>query len=725
MIPTSLQNQPKKFLLLLFFFLAININGQEILMFKNIPIELIGDGVSGYVDFRARAGCMGEPRIQMAVDRIVIDGVTVNGKYYTSVDGFDFPITVPNKGNLYLKGSIPFYGTSYSIRPGSISGGLNGFLDWVVIEDGEYPHQIKCDEWKKLVKENLRVSYVSLYLRVYKEDNIGDGIFRKIKSRIEKLEKEDDLLHKLERDFSTAEDISDYRSVISAINNRSWTEKNRANATSLQDRANSYLEKLEEEKKEEQAEIERQEKILNEYSSKLASANEEYEYDNIIYGINSEDWNEKTELRAKNIKEKASLKLKELQESEKEENEEKSSGSSGSSSSSDEKETEDEQNDEEEESDEVKSESTYSKTSCEYLEEAREKLRTVQYRGQEDIWRKEIARLEPLCDRERSRATSGTIYPGTDSYGQSSESKQERYNNYQRRVQAQNDRNLQTASAMGASSMGVLYLFGSMIYQGMGNIKPKNMYTGANIYNGIELGYTATGTPFLFDSHRSTMDYSTGNYVDKYATKADYAININLRFRYKLGFETDFIAAYGLVGGEAGFSPLFETFNYNYLYGGRGLVGLKVLRGFVEYTLGSKTITANGWLNSEELGKGKTNFEYEEYKYGVMFSWYGGKNKPARNHIAIGLIEQRYTELGEDVVVRNLSETDDTQRQFFDDSYLGYLFEWKHDHHGMLTLEVFPKYPYSGVKTSSYDSGHDFDSEFYINFGYVRTFDWW
>lgn len=88
--------------------------------------------------------------------------------------------------------------------------------------------------------------------------------------------------------------------------------------------------------------------------------------------------------------------------------------------------------------------STYRKSTCDYLAEAEESLKNAQYQGQADLARKEIARLTPLCDREKGRATysSDKILRGTSntSYTQQRSNRNQQNIN---RVIAENQRRIE------------------------------------------------------------------------------------------------------------------------------------------------------------------------------------------------------------------------------------------------------------------------------------------
>lgn len=358
---------------------------------------------------------------------------------------------------------------------------------------------------------------------------------------------------------------------------------------------------------------------------------------------------------------------------------------------------------------------------CYYLEQYRAQLRTAQYQGQIDNLKRQITKLEGECNQARANAFPMSY---SDRSYQRDLTKQQQAQEYQMRMLQQKKQNQQIATAMGASSIGFLFVLGGAIYSGAGRANPNKIYTGNNLYQGLELGYTGTGTPILFNSKINKTE----------VTKEEYAIQINLKLKYKLGYETQQIylgkfglslGGYGYIAGEAGFSPLFDAFSYNYNYGGRLFFGHKNVKLFGEYSTGQKVFTVDDWMDEEEFGSGKTDYNFEQYKYGFMFSWYGNETTAARNHIAIGWIEHRFLQLGNQVIIKPLSDPKENKPNFFDDAFSGFFFEWKHDHHGILSIEAFGNFPYTGLKTSNYDRDSEFKNATFINIGYVRSFDWW
>lgn len=688
----------------------------------NVPLnstEPTGYGGSvtlvGKVDFKAQNRCMGRS-IAFAVKKVTIEKAIINGKTYSgnAIPGFFFPITLTNgKGNLYIKGKIR---DGVNIDQGSISWTLQGFLDSRPISNSDRNiYEMDCKAWENHIIRNYGSNLLYHGLQIYKTDVLQRGnsgqslaaeLFLALKKKTEleeKKEQQQNALEKLSEQLDAAKSKEEAERIAKALNDTSWLEELDSRAMQIKQKAQGKIRELEIKATNEEKEKEKQRNILENLSEQLNVASSKEEVERIVIEIDSKSWMEELDFQTNQLKQKAQAKVEELvaqsAKEEKEKEVEKASERKAKEQAKDK--TEEDTKEEDLREDVYSSEETTSrKSSCEYLEEARQKLREADYQGQVDLWKKEIARLEPLCQTETNRASSLTTLE------RSSSASQRNVEKYHQRVAQQNQQNLQNATELGAQSTMILVMLGHVIYGDMGIVKPGNIYSGGNLYNGLEFGFTSTATEIPFNSVKTTMDY-LGNMVTIKSREDALIFNINLNLKYKLGYEMDYAGGYVFIGGEAGFSPIFDSFNYNYGYGGRLFFGSRNLRLFTEYTMGKKVFMANGGLDSEESGEGKRDIDYKNLKYGLTISWYGGLRNPARNHINIGLIE--FPEHGE------LADRGEQWSPLKDFDLVGYMFEWKHDHHGILTAEVFPKY---------YPSNRSKDS-FFVNLGYVRSFDWW
>ncbi|MEH0158409.1 hypothetical protein V6R21_30430 [Limibacter armeniacum] len=215
---------------LLLALMAIKSKAQdEIHNITNVPIDIPGrDRLVGFVDFKAKAFCGGEPRIKMAVTRVVIEGVWINDSYYDEddIDGFTFPMEATS-GNLYLRGDLSYDIRQTPIQEGSITVGLKGFLDWILIKEGTAPHEMSCSEWQTYANKYLL--NFSHRLEVFKEECLSRSgsnacLLSELKDAIKKLESSDSYLEKLKDDFRNATTSSQLESIIQKIDSYNWSK---------------------------------------------------------------------------------------------------------------------------------------------------------------------------------------------------------------------------------------------------------------------------------------------------------------------------------------------------------------------------------------------------------------------------------------------------------------------------------------------------------------------
>lgn len=131
----------------------------DIFTIPGVKFDMPNDGYIGYADLRFQAVCGGERRIKVAVDKIIIEGFNYQGNEYVKQNEYDFPIEIKS-GNIYLEGYLKYTlpGTntiaSTYIDRTNISVGLQGFLDWIVLED-EYFKKMSCSEWINFFNQNV------------------------------------------------------------------------------------------------------------------------------------------------------------------------------------------------------------------------------------------------------------------------------------------------------------------------------------------------------------------------------------------------------------------------------------------------------------------------------------------------------------------------------------------------------------------------------------------
>lgn len=314
------------------------------------------------------------------------------------------------------------------------------------------------------------------------------------------------------------------------------------------------------------------------------------------------------------------------------------------------------------------------------------------------------------------------------------ERKQRIRDEYQQRVSNQNKKNSAIVASTAASGATVLYLLGGVIYSGAGKVKPEHIFKGKNLYLGFDIGYTLTGAPLYFPSEKSGLD-ADAEYETTYSTKADYSITVNLKTNLKFGYEHEYGGGHIFGTLEGGVSPLLSGSIFNYSYGARVFGGEKNFKAFGEYQMGSRTFTNSDFLDSEENGKGKSKYDYDNVKLGLKFSWYGNKRTAARNHIYIGIIEERIKKIDKEYRVQSIYDSPNSTSAdaninkpliFTKDiTYTGYMFEWHHDHNGKLFFEVYPNYPRTGKTGGKFDDSlkDEEDGSLFFQIGYQRSLD--
>lgn len=242
---------------------------------------------------------------------------------------------------------------------------------------------------------------------------------------------------------------------------------------------------------------------------------------------------------------------------------------------------------------------------------------------------------------------------------------------------------------------------------------------GKNFFTNFDIGFGLSVHPMYFASEYETPDY---DYVN--TTKGSTSIIFDLNPSFQFGYDTEQYGGYGFVSVSPGISPIFDATQLNYGGGARLFGGLKNFKAFGEFGMGGRNYSASNFLDSQEYGSGKTNYKYNSLKAGVKFSWYGSPSAPARNHISLGIIEEKITSVKEGQSIQRINDYDPYGTNYdYEFSHLGYMFEWRHDHHGILFAQVFPKYPFTGQRGGSNHS--EFDNEegsVFFQVGFLRSF---
>ncbi len=427
-------------------------------------------------------------------------------------------------------------------------------------------------------------------------------------------------------------------------------------------------------------------------------------------------------------------------------------GCSSDSDEEDEDNDEEEEESEEEEEDEVK---TY-KSSCQYLEEARANLRSAQYQGQADLYRKEIARLEPLCQREKDRAayksqkvlrgTAGTSrQTGSNKSNNTKSNEQEaarreqqrreenqrKKREYDQRIAEQTQRNVQQASAMAAANMGAFVAIGMVLYQDMGNVNASDTYIGNQFNFGINMGYSISSLPLVFNSEITTYIYNYNTGYNEYITKTRdddrRATTLNMDFKPFFGYEHDYggVDLYACL--QPGTSLIFDRTNFSHYLGGEVFVGHRNAKFFYSFNRGARRFYAFEWINPEEYGNGGSRYKYKKQVIGARFSWETNGYSYARHHLKIGYIFENFLEAidhddGQSRVW--YYDLDPTLKLDLNKYYRikGFHLSWVKEHNFDFYANIYPNHPLTGInKFKDSDSFDDRrEGAIFFEVGFVR-----
>lgn len=287
------------------------------------------------------------------------------------------------------------------------------------------------------------------------------------------------------------------------------------------------------------------------------------------------------------------------------------------------------------------------------------------------------------------------------------------------------------AASSAATSSAFLYLLGGMIYGDMGVVAPEKVYTGNNLYLGVDFGYSSSFTPMFFNSDYQTM--SGGNSYSSQSIKDSYALTVNFDVNVKFGYEQEYVGGYAYYYPQFGFSPIFDTYSLSYKrFGGRAFGGINELKIYYDYTQGDRYMYKFDYLDPEESGDGELSHNYRRNEFGLRISY--NSDAFIRNHIYLGLIYEYImnyksgAEIYSQVqnIDENLSGVLVPRNQHEDQIMTGYTFQWKKDQHFNFYVNLFPKYPFTGDLRYGIESDfNDGNPGFFIELGYIRSIDSW
>tara|TARA_R110002050_G_scaffold254535_2_gene393047 strand:+ start:966 stop:2744 length:1779 start_codon:yes stop_codon:yes gene_type:complete len=279
----------------------------------------------------------------------------------------------------------------------------------------------------------------------------------------------------------------------------------------------------------------------------------------------------------------------------------------------------------------------------------------------------------------------------------------------------QNQRNAQIAAATAVGTVSMLAILGKMIYQNMGMVDLNDVYQNKpSLSMAVEFGYSFMIQPIYFNSEvYNGVDFS-------YNTDYDFTWPVNFDFKFKLGYESEYVGAYGFGGIGLGASVIMHSFNApTYNYGAQVYAGHPNFKALFEYQGGGRAISQNYWLLEEESGSAYSSINYSQIRYGARFTW----GKFTRSHLSLGLINEGITGNDDTQVQRiELPEAYNIEDRFV----TGYFIEYKKDHSFNFFLNLYPNYPFTGEVEHSFrntsDANYD-DGSLYFLVGFHRSLD--
>jgi hypothetical protein len=319
---------------------------------------------------------------------------------------------------------------------------------------------------------------------------------------------------------------------------------------------------------------------------------------------------------------------------------------------------------------------------------------------------------------------------------------------YTQRLKSANERNAEMAAQNAAQTIGIMFILGGVIYTDYGwaddAIYDPNK---TNFHFGLDVGFSTSTAPLNFATKYLKEDPNTFEQYYEELNDPAQQVTLNLGAKVQLGVEAANYKANIFGGGRIGTSPILSGTHSNLFYGAKVSLGIKNVKIMGAYEAGGRNYTISDPIIEEEEGKGKSNINYANIRAGLDFSWYGNTNAYGRNHLSLGVIQEQITKLKNDTWLEALPDgehtvdgiTYDDQGQagyFLNESLLdsfnkldeykffGGFLEWRHDHHGTLLVEYFPKYPHTGTRNEFFDP-EDWDKKmnFMLTVSFTRNID--
>ncbi len=295
------------------------------------------------------------------------------------------------------------------------------------------------------------------------------------------------------------------------------------------------------------------------------------------------------------------------------------------------------------------------------------------------------------------------------------------------KTDAKNQQSVNDAASATAFGM-VLFVLGEWIYNDkMGEYDPAFSYKRASnkvqLGVGIDFGYSLSSFPMLFESNMSTM--SGGVLRTKKEVQAKNPFVVNFEPSVRIAVENNNFGGFGYFAAKLGASPIFDGSNLSLQYGARAYAGIKWVKAYVDYGMGSRSFSKSS-TDPEENGSGKSNTGFTKLEYGVRFTTHPVDDL-RRSHIYLGIISEKLKlEKPSNLVdptsgtLQNLSESP---------TITGYSIQWNKEHTFKLYANIYPEFIYTGeINSGSGALSSDFKSTktgTFFEFGFVRSINWW
>lgn len=292
---------------------------------------------------------------------------------------------------------------------------------------------------------------------------------------------------------------------------------------------------------------------------------------------------------------------------------------------------------------------------------------------------------------------------------------------YQQRSNSASERLRNEQIAAGtASAVTLMMVLGGAIYDDYGHTDGQIYKAGVNnLHLGVDFGFSTSTSPIYFPKTITERDEVSNEELTLELLKPKQTLTLNLGGKLKFGAEGKNYSAEAYGGFRGGLSVVLKGTHTVLFYGSKVKLGTKNLKVIGGFERGHRNNTFNDWLKEEDDGKGSSNITYQNYRAGIEISWYGDETKYGRNHLSLGLIQEKVVKLKNGQGIEFLPEGDttingetfnaqgqagyfipgsliDEANKFDDYTFTGAFLEWRHDHHGTLLIEFFPSYPHTG-----------------------------